>query len=219
MLADGALDLVGRTFRDHPEVDVVFGNALYVDGEDKPILMDHGAYKTALYFGKVQPTSRIPAYWSYVHAVPQPTVFFRKRIVEKAGYLDEEYKCVFDFELFFRFCMVGKLFKVERTLAFYRIHQGGKTSEWADFLVELYKFSRNLWPGWSSPQFRHTREDFVTAFMSREWTYSRTTLTGKMLFWVARKLLAAAVTIRLVNPEAVARSHRKWKSRRHRHSD
>jgi glycosyltransferase involved in cell wall biosynthesis len=219
MLADAALDLVGRTFRDYPEVDVVFGNALYVDGEDKPILMDHGAYKTALYFGKVQPVSRIPAYWSYVHAVPQPTVFFRKRVLEKAGYLNEEYKCIFDFELFFRFCRVAKLLKLERTLAFYRIHERGKTSEWSDFLVELYRFSRNRWPRWSSSQFRLTRDDFVNAFMKREWAYSRMTPLGKTLFLVARKLLAAAVTIRLLNPEAVARNYRKWKSRRHRRSD
>jgi GT2 family glycosyltransferase len=214
MLADGALDLVGRAFRDHPEVDVVFANALYVDGEDKPILMDHGAYKTALYFGKVQPASRIPAYWSYVHAVPQPTVFFRKRILEKAGYLDEQYKCIFDFDLFFRFCTVGKLLKVERTLAFYRIHQDAKTAEWSDFLVELYRFSRKQWPRWSSPQFRLTRDDFINAFMNREWTSSRTTAIGKMRFRVARQLLAAVVTTRLANPEALARSYRKWKSRR-----
>lgn len=219
MLADGALDLVARTFRDNPEFDVVFGNALYVDGEDKPILMDHGAYKTALYFGKVQPVSTIPAYWSYVHAVPQPTVFFRKRILEKAGNPDEEYTCIFDFELFFRFCMVGKLLKIERTLAFYRIHEGAKTSEWSDFLVELYRFSRNRWPRWSSPQFRLTRDDFVNAFMNREWANSRTTPMGRMLFWVARELLAAAVTIRLLNPEAMARSYRKWKSRRRHRSD
>jgi glycosyltransferase involved in cell wall biosynthesis len=218
MLADGALDLVGRAFRDHPEVDVVFANALYVDGGDKPILMDHGAYKTALYFGKVQPASRIPAYWSYVHAVPQPTVFFRKRILEKAGYLDEQYKCIFDFDLFFRFCTAGKLLKVERTLAFYRIHERAKTSEWYDFLVELYRFSRNRWPRWGSPQFRLTRNDFVKTFMNREWTNSRTTPMGKMLFWVARELLAAAVTIRLLNPEAMARSYRKWKSRRRHRS-
>jgi glycosyltransferase involved in cell wall biosynthesis len=218
MLADGAIDLVGRTFRDHPEIDVIFGNALYIDEKDEPILMDHGAYKTALYFGKVQPVSAIPAYWSYVHAVPQPTVFFRKRILEKAGYLDEQYKCIFDFDLFFRFCTAGKLLKVERTLAFYRIHERAKTSEWYDFLVELYRFSRNRWPRWRSPQFRLTRNDFVTAFMNREWTYSRTTPLGKMLFWVARGLLAAAVTIRLLNPEALARSYKQWKSGRHRRS-
>jgi len=214
MLADSALELVGRTFRDNPDVDVVFGNALYVNGNDEPILMDHGAYKTALYFGKVQPVAKIPAYWSYVHALPQPTVFFRKRILEKAGSLDEQYKCIFDFELFFRFCRIGKLSKIERTLGFYRIHQDAKTAEWSDFLVELYRFSRKQWPRWNSPQFRLTRDDFTNAFMNREWTSSRTTPMGKMLFWVARELLAAAVTIRLLNPEAMARSYRKWKSRR-----
>jgi hypothetical protein len=214
MLAEGALDVIGRTFRDHPDVDLVFGNALYLDSADQPILVGHGEYKTALYFGVVQQRERIPAYWSYVHAVPQPTVFFRRRLLERVGFLDETYKFIFDFELFFRFTSIARWAKIERTTAFYRIHRNAKTARWSDFLVELYRFSRKNWPRWNDPQFLATRADFVTAFMKREWPFGRETAFGKMLFWASRKALAAAVTMRLFNPETVARDLRKWASSR-----
>jgi len=219
MLAEGALDAVARTFRDHPDVDLVFGNALYVDSNDRPILVDHGEYKTALYFGVAQQRERIPAYWSYVHAVPQPTVFFRRRLLESVGFLDETYKFIFDFELFFRFTSIAKWAKIERTTAFYRIHQNAKTAEWSNFLVELYRFSRKNWPRWNDPQFPATRMDFVTAFMKREWPFGRETALAKMLFWITCKALAAAVTMKLFNPEAVARNLRRWaRNRSHRNT-
>jgi glycosyltransferase involved in cell wall biosynthesis len=208
MLAEGALDLVGRTFRDYPEVDLVFANAIYIDGCDKPVVMDHGEYRTSLYYGRMQPINRIPAYWSYVHGIPQPTVFFRRRILERAGPLNESYKFIFDFELMYRFAGIANVRKIERTLAFYRIHGKGKTAEWSNFLVELYRFSRDWWPRWLDPQFRRTRGEFVTAFMRREWRFPQSTALNRFLYWTARKALAACVTLRLANPEAVARALR-----------
>jgi GT2 family glycosyltransferase len=72
-----------------------------------------------------------------VHAVPQPTVFFRRRLLEACGLLDESYHFIFDFELFFRFAARGRIRKLERTQAFYRIHAAAKTSDWWRFEVEL----------------------------------------------------------------------------------
>jgi glycosyltransferase involved in cell wall biosynthesis len=214
MLAEGALEIVGRTFRDHPDVDVIFANALYIDSNDQPALMDHGTHKTALYFGEVQPRNMIPAYWRYVHAVPQPTVFFRRRLFERAGFLDETYRFIFDFEMFFRFTAIAKFVKIERTTALYRIHRNAKTAEWSEFLVELYRLSRKNWPRWNDPQFRSTRGDFVLAFMKREWPFSHETTFMKTLFWIARQSLAAAVTMKLFNPETVARDLRRWANSR-----
>ena len=214
MLAEGALEVVGRFFRDHPDVDVIFANALYIDSNEQPVLMDHGTHKTALYFGEAQPRKRIPAYWSYVHAVPQPTVFFRRRLLERAGFLDETYRFIFDFELFFRFTAIANFVKIDRTTALYRIHRNAKTAEWSEFLVELYRFSRKNWPRWNDPQFRSTRGDFVLAFMKREWPFGRETTLMKTLFWIARKSLAAAVTTKLFNPETVARDLRRWANKR-----
>lgn len=214
MLADGALDIVGRAFRDHPDLDLVFANAIYVDRGDRPVIMDHGDYRTALYLGRMEPTGRIPAYWSYVHGVPQPTVFFRRRALERAGPLDESYRFIFDFELLFRFSRFAEVLKLERTLAFYRIHPDGKTSDWSSFLVELYRFSRPWWPPWRDPQFPRTRRDFVATFMRREWRLPRTTRFQRLLYGITREALAACVTLQLANPEAVVRGLRSRQARK-----
>jgi glycosyltransferase involved in cell wall biosynthesis len=177
---------------------MVFGNALYIDSQDKPILVDHGAYKTSLYYGAVQERGRVPAYWSYIHSIPQPTVFFRRRLLEKCGRLDENYKFIFDFELFFRFMSTGRLKKIEKTLAFYRIHEAGKTAGWNSFLVELYRFSRPQWPALSDPDFKRTLVSFTRAFMRRAWGQRRRGLAYKVI----GILVAAIAATRLGNPES-----------------
>src|SRR5262245_7154093 len=91
MLAEDTLLAVGRAFAEDPELDLVYANALYIDEENRLHLADHGNYRTGLYYGEMQPRHRVPAYWSYVHAVPQPTVFFRRRLLESCGALDESY--------------------------------------------------------------------------------------------------------------------------------
>lgn len=167
MLAEGALIAVGGAFLDDPELDMVVGNALYVDEMDHLHVADHGKYRTALYYGEAQPYTHVPAYWSYVHAIPQPTVFFRRRLLESCGALDESYHFIFDFELFFRFASRAKIRKLERTQAFYRIHASAKTSNWQSFEVELYRFSRPLWPRVFSREFRSTWSDFLINYLRR----------------------------------------------------
>lgn len=164
MLAEDALMAVGRAFAEDPELDLVYANALYINEENRLYLADHGGYRTGLYYGEVQLRERIPAYWSYVHAVPQPTVFFRRRLLESCGSLDEHYHFIFDFDLFYRFAASAKTKKLERTQAFYRIHRRAKTSDWSKFLVELYDFSRVRWPGRRAPSFHPFLKDFLRGF-------------------------------------------------------
>lgn len=128
LLATDALWEIARAFAEDPELDMVFANALYIDKHNQLFLADHGTHRTGLYYGEMQPLGRIPAYWSYVHAVPQPTVFFRRRLLERCGHLNEDYLFIFDFELFWRFAQKAKIKKLERTQAFYRIHAAAKTT-------------------------------------------------------------------------------------------
>lgn len=167
LLADGALAEVGAAFADDPELDMVVGNALYVDEAARPFLADHGTHRTALYYGELQPRERIPAYWEYVHAVPQPTVFFRRRLLERCGALDESYHFIFDFELFARFRACAKVRKLERLQACYRIHSRSKTTDWGRFLVELYRYSRPKWPARRSREFWPWWRSFVAAWLGR----------------------------------------------------
>ena len=198
MLAQDALWEIGRRFAEDPDLDMVLGNALYIDEESRLHLADHGAYCTGLYYGEMQPFERIPQYWEYVHSVPQPSVFFRRRLLERCGRLDESYHFIFDFELFWRFARAAKVEKIERTLAFYRIHARSKTSDWNKFLVELYRFSRPLWPRWGSAEFARTVRSFVARYMARRFGTER----RDWRFWTVAALVGVGVVTRLANPEA-----------------
>lgn len=170
LYAEGALYEVAEAFLNDPALDMVYGNALYIDERDEVFVADHGIRKTGLYYGEIQPWKRIPAYWSYVHSIPQPTVFFRRRLLEKCGYLNMEYKFIFDFELFFRFVGCARVRKIEKVLAFYRIHSKGKTTQWNSFEIELYRFSRKLWPKRLDKDFLPVLKDFVYHFMRRNFS-------------------------------------------------
>ena len=200
MLAEGALREIGRSFAEDPELDMVLANALYVDEENRLHLADHGAYRTGLYYGEMQPFGRIPQYWSYVHSVPQPTVFFRRRLLDACGDLDESYHFIFDFELFWRFARTAKIKKIERTLAFYRIHAASKTSDWNRFLVELYRFSRPLWPRFGSAEFSRTVRSFVAGYMSRRFGAQ----PRDWRFWTVAAIVGVCAITRIVNPEALS---------------
>ena len=199
LLSDGALWEVARAFQEDPELDMVLGNALYIDEENRLLLADHGTHRTGLYYGEVQPIPLIPAYWRYVHSVPQPTVFFRRRLLERCGMLDESYHFIFDFELFWRFVQKAKVLKLERVQAFYRIHRKAKTSQWDRFLVELYRFSRPYWPRVWDPAFRTTWRDYVKHTMGRRFAGRPRDLR----FWAAASVIALSALTRVGNPEAL----------------
>ena len=199
MLATDALWEVARAFAEDPDLDMLYANALYIDEENRLYLADHGTHRTAFYYGEMQPLKRIPAYWSYVHAVPQPTVFFRRRLLESCGPLNESYHYIFDFELFWRFVQKArKIKKLERTQAFYRIHAASKTSDWNKFLIELYHFSRPYWPPVHTNRFRNTFRGFIGSYMRRRFGAR----PHDIWFWGAAALVGFAVVTRIGNPEA-----------------
>jgi glycosyltransferase involved in cell wall biosynthesis len=199
VLAPDALWHVAKAFAADPDLDLVYGNALYVDERQELFLADHGCWKTGFYFGDMQPRARIPAYWEYVHAVPQPTVFFRRRLLDRWGLLDESFHFIFDFELFFRFSQGAKIRKLERTLALYRIHSASKTSDWNKFLVELYRFSRPWWPRVFQREFRNTLRGFLRAYARRRCGPRLSSVRS----WGMLALVAAMAATGKGNPEAL----------------
>jgi glycosyltransferase involved in cell wall biosynthesis len=168
LLAEDALASVAEAFAEDPALDLVYGNAVYLDAEGRLAAPLHDGVPTALYFGALQPAERIPLYWTYVHGLPQPAVFFRRRLLDACGALDESLHHVFDFELFWRFVRHGaRARKLEKTLAFYRLHADAKSSAWRPFLVELYRITRGHWPPFGTRAFRETLLSFVGAYARR----------------------------------------------------
>jgi hypothetical protein len=197
LLADGALREVGRAFADDPELDLVYGNALYVDEADRPRLAGQGGVRTAFCYGEMQTPDRLPEYWEHAHAVPQPTVFFRRRLLEWAGGLDESYRRLFDVELWGRFLLTARVHKIEKTLSVCRRPvEEGRREEW-ERRAEWYRFSRSRWPGVLAPGWGRVLSGFVRGYVRARFGPRARSPQG----WATAAAVAAAAVLRVGNPE------------------
>jgi glycosyltransferase involved in cell wall biosynthesis len=111
----GALKTVARTFMEDKELDVVFGNRLTID-ENENILRDdrHTRYTFA-------------ALILYGMIISQPASFWKRRLLEQYGYLEESMRFAMDYEFF---CRIGSHIKakhIRKHLAKFRHHSSSKT--------------------------------------------------------------------------------------------
>lgn len=117
LLLPGSLHYIANYFAKHPEVDVVYGHRVLIDEYDqeigKWILPKHD--------------SNILIWADYI---PQETLFWRRRIWEKAGgHIDENFRFAMDWDLLLRFREAGaKFVRLPRFLGAFRVHLHQKTS-------------------------------------------------------------------------------------------
>lgn len=116
LLLPGMLHRVGAYFRDHPEVDVVYGNRLIVDDEGREI----GRWILPGHDGDLL---------RYVDYVPQESMFWRRRVWERAGArFDEQMHFAMDWELILRFLDAGAVFRhTPDLLGVFRVHGDQKS--------------------------------------------------------------------------------------------
>ncbi len=115
----GALRAVGEAFAADPALDMLYGDAVYVDPGDRPLVVDV-----------------LPEYnWEdlrRVCIVPQQACFWRRRAWEAAGGLGRELWFSFDWEFFLKVAEHGRVRHLPRLLAAYRHHPLTKTSTGLD---------------------------------------------------------------------------------------
>ena len=112
----GALAFVADYFARHPDVDVLYGNRIVVDEESREI---------ARWF--------LPAHDDAVMRlndfIPQETLFWRRRVWDKAGGLDTSFQFAIDWDLLLRFDAAGaRIVRVPYFLACFRSHAAQKTA-------------------------------------------------------------------------------------------
>jgi len=112
----GALAFVADYFARHPDVDVIYGHRIVVNEESREV---------ARWF--------LPRHEAAVlelnDFVPQETMFWRRRIWDKAGGVDASFRFAMDWDLLLRFQTAGaKIVRVPYFLACFRVHSAQKTT-------------------------------------------------------------------------------------------
>lgn len=117
LLLPGALQTVADYFKRHPDVDVVYGNRLMIDGDDQEI-------------GRWIMPGHDSNVLSWVDYVPQETLFWRRRLWDKVGgHIDESFCFAMDWDLLVRFREAGAKFAhIPQFLGAFRVHSEQKTS-------------------------------------------------------------------------------------------
>jgi len=112
---DGAIAAVVQAFRDHPEADVVYGDADIIDADDC-VLRSYPTEEWSLERLKL------------VCFLCQPAVFFRRRVFEQCGPFDARFDHCMDYEYWLRLAMRGRKFvHIPVKLAASRAHARTKT--------------------------------------------------------------------------------------------
>ena len=121
------LQIVVDYFLAHPEVGLVFGDLLAID--------ENGDQINSLHYADYTLEDLMT-----FHIIGQPAVFFRREILEQAGYLDLSYQYLLDHQLWIRMACISKIQHIPQVLAAARFHAGAKNIAAAEkFGEEAYR--------------------------------------------------------------------------------
>jgi glycosyltransferase involved in cell wall biosynthesis len=109
-----ALRTVRRFFESHPEADVVYGEADHIDSDGK--VMEP-------YYTEDWDYNRLKE----VCYLCQPAVFFRRRLIKKAGLFDATLRYCMDYEYWLRLGAITRFTRLHEKLAGSRMHKENKT--------------------------------------------------------------------------------------------
>jgi GT2 family glycosyltransferase len=155
-----ALRFVAEYFVTHPEVDVVYGNRIIIDEEDREI----GRWIMPPHDDRVL---------DWIDYVPQETMFWRKRAWDLAGGIDPSFQFALDWDLLLRFRVAGlRIVRLPYFLGCFRVHPHQKTSQHIHSIgsEEMTKIRNRIHPRGINPEMIHhyaRRVRFQGALCSR----------------------------------------------------
>jgi glycosyltransferase involved in cell wall biosynthesis len=125
LLLPGTLDRVATTFRERSELLWLHGRCEIVDEADRPIRRWLSAYKDRRCRRYSREALLIENF------VSQMTVFWRRSVHERVGYLDESLRYTFDYDLWLRLAALQDPLFLDEKLAAFRWYTRSKSG--ADF--------------------------------------------------------------------------------------
>lgn len=114
LLLPGTLQRIGEFFRDHPDVDAVYGDSVWIDAEGKPIRP-----KREMGFNRF-------VFLHDYNYVPQPSMFWRRRLYESVGGLRPSFVLAMDGDLWERFSAKVRIRHIQAYLSCMRYYASQK---------------------------------------------------------------------------------------------
>lgn len=168
----GTLEKVSRFFARHPDVDVVYGEALQINAEGDVL--------------ELYPTEAWNLKRLTVHCfISQPATFIRRRVLKQYGLLDESLNFCMDYEYWLRLALQGAKFAyLKDVLAGTRIYPDTKSSRFVlaahlEAINMLQKTLGNIPAEWivnyatakvkSEKQFKFPQLRFISAAWINLW--------------------------------------------------
>ncbi len=125
---------------------VVMGRCLFTGEGSAYVGVEHPAVYTT-HFEHL-------AIWKRGHnTIPQPSVFWHRRVWEKCGGFNETEQHVLDYDLFCRFSQKYHFHRIDELFSAYRMHPASKSSNRTEteILEMSIAVSRRYWGGWWQP--------------------------------------------------------------------
>ena len=125
LLLPGTLAHVARFFRDHPEIDLVYGHRIIIDERGQEV-------------GRWVLPRHDPAALALTDYVPQETMFWRAALWNALGPLDTGFHYAMDWDLLLRAQRAGFRFRrLPRFLGCFRVHGEQKTAQTTELAQEM----------------------------------------------------------------------------------
>jgi glycosyltransferase involved in cell wall biosynthesis len=141
--APGTLSLVGQTLRDGGASALV-GHCLRLHADGAPPFLLRGRYSSR---------RRLLAFWKG-YQMHQPSIFWRRELLEKTGLLDEELHYVLDFDYWVRLSRHCEFENVDAVLSYSNYHPDAKTADdYERYHGELWRRRRQYAGSRLRPQF------------------------------------------------------------------
>ncbi len=124
VLLPGAVETVVEAFEDNPSVDVIYGDAFFINKTG----VIQGRYPTSIFSEKLLLNTCI---------LSQPSVFFRRSIYDKVGGIRDDLHYCLDYNLWLKFYQAGANFLyIKKPLSATRIYDATKSATGGEKFVE-----------------------------------------------------------------------------------
>ena len=186
MLVEGALEKLASAACKQPEADVFYGDYMAVDGEGK-----------MLYKRKSAPYHPRTLFWGR-QLSSQPAVFFRRNLLTRFGWLNEQQQFCMDTEFWIRAAKNGAVFsQIKQPLGITRVHGDAKTTLLQQVLHDEHKQIVERYQG--LPQLNRTTQNLYYLFMNRFWRMNAA--MRRLVFRKDTTLLRATTALKNISQE------------------